>query len=67
MDITRTLDEVRRHKESVERVIASLKELQRVTNGSTSGKRRGRKSMSEAERREVSKRMKDYWASQREK
>jgi hypothetical protein len=57
MDITKTLEEVRQHKQSVERAIASLEELQRVTNGSTSGKRLGRKSMSEEERQELSRRI----------
>jgi hypothetical protein len=65
MDITKTLEEIRQHKQSVERAIASLEELQRMTNGSTSGKRRGRKAMSEDERQEVSKRMKIYWSKRR--
>jgi hypothetical protein len=40
MDVTKTLEEVRRHKESVERVIASLEELQHC-NASLTGSRQG--------------------------
>ena len=66
MDLTTTIDELRREKERLERVIASLQELQvGGTVAAFQNKRRGRKSMSPEERREVSARMKKYWASQR--
>jgi len=79
MDLNKAIQELYAEKEKLERVIASLEELQRAAGaprgtppsippGSPkSGKRRGRKSMSPKERREVSERMKRYWASRREK
>jgi len=66
MDLTTTIAELRCEKERLERVIASLQELQvGGTVAAFQNKRRGRKSMSPEERREVSARMKKYWASQR--
>jgi hypothetical protein len=62
MDLTKTIEELRRDKERLERVIASLEELQVAMLWSPQKKRRGRKSMSPEERREVSERMKNYWA-----
>ena len=69
MDLYKAIQELYAEKEKLERVIASLEELQR-TAGSlpippTGGKRRGRKSMNPKERQEVSERMKKYWASRR--
>ncbi len=70
MDLYRAIQELYAEKEKLERVIASLEELQRTAGGvpvvSKGGKRRGRKSMSSKERREVSERMKKYWASRRQ-
>ena len=66
MDLTTKIAELRREKERLERVIASLQELQvGATVASFQKKRRGRKSMSPEERREVSARMKKYWAGRR--
>ena len=63
MDLTKTIEELLREKEKLERVIASLEELQgTVTGGVPQPKRRGRRFMSADERREVSARMKKYWA-----
>ncbi len=70
MHIYKALKELYAQKEKLERVIASLEEL-RVSAGSTASvprtgaKRRGRKMMGMAERQEVSKRMKRYWAGRR--
>ncbi len=70
MDLYKAIQELYAEKEKLERVIASLEELQRTAGGvpvlAKSGKRRGRKSMSSKERREVSERMKKYWASRRQ-
>jgi hypothetical protein len=56
MDLTTTIAELRREKEKLARVLASLEELQ---NASTiAAPRRGRKSMNAEERQEVSARMK---------
>ena len=63
MDLTRTITELGLEKEKLVRVIASLEELQSGTTIAVP--RRGRKSMSLEERREVSARMKKYWAAKR--
>ena len=70
MDLYKAIQDLYAEKEKLERVIASLEELQR-TAGSVPAlpkpaKRRGRKSMDSAERQEVSERMRKYWASRRQ-
>jgi len=64
MDLSKTIEELRREKETLERVIASLEELNAPVAGAATPvrSRRGRKSMSPEERRKVSARMKNYWA-----
>jgi hypothetical protein len=69
MDLYKAIQDLYAEKEKLERVIASLEELQR-TAGSLPTlpkpvKRRGRKSMSPTERLEVSERMRKYWAGRR--
>ena len=69
MDLYKAIQDLYAEKEKLERVIASLEELQR-TAGSLpvlpkAAKRRGRKSMSASERQEVSERMRKYWAGRR--
>ena len=69
MDLKKTIQDLYAEKEKLERVIASLEELQRAAdvNSQVMGrpKRRGRKSMGSQERQEVSERMKKYWAGRR--
>ena len=69
MDLYKAIQELYAEKERLERVIASLEELQRSAGGvpaSSHGvNRRGRKSMDPKERQEVSERMKKYWAARR--
>ena len=69
MDLYKAIQDLYAEKEKLERVIASLEELQRTSGSvdlpSTGAKRRGRKSMGAKEREEVSERMKRYWASRR--
>jgi len=66
MDLTKTIEELLREKEKLERVIASLEELHgNVTDGVPQPKRQGRKFMSLEERREVSARMTRYWKDRR--
>ena len=71
MDLQKTIQDLYAEKGKLERVIASLEELQRAAaaNSNVMGrtKRRGRKSMGSDERQEVSERMKNYWASRRGK
>jgi hypothetical protein len=55
-------------KQRLEQAIASLEKLQQPAAGGqvvSTTKRRGRKSMEERERLEVSDRMKKYWAGRR--
>jgi hypothetical protein len=68
MDLYKAIQDLYAEKEKLERVIASLEELQRAAGlrippAPTSGKRRGRKSMSPEDRQEVSERMKKHWAN----
>jgi hypothetical protein len=70
MDLYKAIQELYAEKEKLERVIASLEELQRSTGGlpvppPKPAKRRGRKSMSSEERQEVSERMRRYWEKRR--
>jgi hypothetical protein len=69
MDLYKALQDLYAEKEKLERAIASLEELQRTASSlpgtAPALKRRGRKSMNETERQEVSERMKNYWASRR--
>jgi hypothetical protein len=70
MDLYKAIQDLYAEKEKLERVIASLEDLQLAAGGeippkSRSGKARGRKSMGAEERLEVSARMKKYWAGRR--
>ena len=69
MDLFKAIQELYAEKEKLERVIASLEELQRTASEAPKlpnlMRRRGRKDMSPGERREVSERMKKYWAGRR--
>ena len=70
MDLYKALQDLYAEKEKLERAIASLEELQRAAASPLPGtvpalKRRGRKSMNQVERKEVSERMKQYWAGRR--
>jgi len=71
MDLEKAIRELYREKERLERVIASLEELERGAGAMPAlterVQRRGRKSMDPQERQEVSQRMKKYWAARREK
>ena len=63
MDLDKLLRDCYRRKELLERAIALLEEV--ALPGVCSKKKRGRKSMGHEERREVSERMKRYWARRR--
>ena len=70
MNLYSAIQDLYAEKEKLERVIASLEDLQRAAGGGIppvpkTGKQRGRKSMGADERREVSARMKKYWAGRR--
>jgi hypothetical protein len=70
IDLYKTIQDLYAEKEKLQRVIASLIDLQSGVGGDIplmpkSGMRRGRKSMSDEERQMVSVRMKKYWAVRR--
>jgi len=66
MDYWGTLNELYLERQRLDKVIRHLEAL--VGGGkSESLSRRGRKSMSEAERKLVAERMRNYWASRRQK
>jgi hypothetical protein len=69
MDLLKVIVELRRERERLDRVIASIEGLQETTGAATNGAarigRRGRKSMGAAERQQVSARMKKYWEGRR--
>ena len=70
IDLYKTIQDLYAEKEKLQRVIASLVDLQRGVGGDIplipkSGKRRGRKSMGDEERQMVSVRMKKYWSVRR--
>lgn len=66
MDLRETIRGLRAERERIDEVIAHLEALYQTDDGTTPTHthRRGRKFMGAAERREVSERMKKYWASQ---
>ena len=70
MDLYKAIQDLYAEKEKLERVIASLEELQRNAGPfpvlPKPARRRGRKSMNPAERQEVSERMRKYWANRRQ-
>jgi hypothetical protein len=63
MDLNQTIAELRAQRDKLESVINELVHLKDGIG--KMGSKRGRKFMGEAERREVSARMKSYWASRR--
>jgi len=68
MNINKAIRELYEEKKRLDHVIASLEEMQRnaaALNVAISEKKRGRKSMDEQARQEVSERMKKYWDSRR--
>jgi hypothetical protein len=69
MDITAMIDKLETERRRLDGAIEALRRLQQQTGSpraaSSSRQRRGRKFMSAAERREVSARMKRYWAKRR--
>ncbi len=70
MDLYKAIQDLYAEKEKLERVIASLEELQRSAADLSTlpkpSRRRGRKSMNPKERQEVSERMKRYWETRRQ-
>jgi hypothetical protein len=68
MNIDKAIRELYAEKKRLDNVIASLEEMQQTTalvSVASSEKKRGRKSMDEQARQQVSDRMKRYWAGRR--
>ncbi len=67
MDLYNIIQQLYEERERIEQVIRSLEELlaEEAAQVEAAPKRRGRKSMSQEERREVSKRMRKYWEARR--
>lgn len=69
MDLYQAIRALHEEKKRLDRLIAVLEELEQSANHTqtrTSKKRRGRKSMSPEERRQVSERMKRYWSQRKQ-
>jgi hypothetical protein len=67
MDLSKAIRELYEEKRRIDEVIASMEEYLRANEAPTVRRKRGRKSMGDAERQEVSERMRRYWQEQREK
>ncbi len=65
MDLYRIIHELHVEREKLDHAIAFLEELQRTESAAAKEKRRGRKAMNASARKQVSERMKKYWAERR--
>ncbi len=65
MDIDKTLRGLYEEKKRLDASIAILEKRLKAVSGHSTPKRRGRKSMSAEERRQVSERMAKYWKARR--
>ena len=68
MNINQVIRDLYEEKKRLDHVIASLEEVQRTAaakQDQSPRKKRGRKSMDDHARQEVSERMKKYWAARR--
>lgn len=67
MDLDKVIDKLYKERLKLDRVIAAMEELRKpgAQHAGAPKKRRGRKSLDEKGREEVSARMKKYWASRR--
>jgi len=69
MDITKVLERLKSEKAAIERAIAEIEAILKSPGPTPQSvrapERRGRKSMGDQERVEVSTRMKAYWAKKR--
>jgi hypothetical protein len=65
VDLYKTIRVLHEERERLDRLIASLEELKTTGAVEPKPRRRGRKGMSAEERRQVSERMRNYWAQRR--
>ena len=66
MDLFGAIRDLFEEKKRIERVIAALESKQRAQLGLPPRRRRGRISMNEEERKQVSERMRRYWEQRRQ-
>ena len=66
MDLWQAIESLYVEKQKLDKAIATLEALKDGTTLREPIGRRGRKGMSETERREVSERMRNYWATRRQ-
>jgi len=66
MDLDRTIRDLLEERKRLDGLIARLERMKSVDAAKPAPKRRGRKEMSEDQRREVSERMKRYWEQRRQ-
>lgn len=67
MDLYKIIKELQEDLSRIDHLIAILEQMQPWNSSPSAKARRGRKAMSEAEKREVSRRMKAYWETKRKK
>ena len=70
MDLGKIIRKLYEERAKLDKILTSLEQLQKspaILEAKTLKKRRGRKSMDAEARKEVSERMKRYWAEQRRK
>jgi hypothetical protein len=67
INLEKAIQQLRDRKDMVERAIAQLEDLLKGPQADVGRSRRGRKSMAEAERLQVSARMKNYWENRRKR
>lgn len=65
MDVDKLIAELNAEIERIKATVACLEQLRGSSSVATNGSRRGRKSMGAEERRDVSERMRKYWANRR--
>ncbi|MSV28289.1 MAG: hypothetical protein EXQ52_06030 [Bryobacterales bacterium] len=65
MDLYRIVNELHVEKQKLDHAIIFLEELQRADRAEAKENRRGRKPMNALARKQVSERMKKYWAERR--
>ena len=69
MDLVKVIRKLHEERAKLDRIIASLEQLQKsaIAKSQMPKKGRGRKFMDENARKEVSERMKRYWATRKRK
>jgi len=67
MDLYKTIKDLQEEERRLDVLISMLEGMLARPSSAAAPQRRGRKSMGEAERREVSRRMKTYWDARKKR